>query len=197
MIDQDSHHCLVYRLDEFALFLTNKKDSIKRRIYGGEQTMTFETTDLCDEFSDELAICKEDFQSYGKRKTFSGPISTVKVWEDNVLVKKALETIPAGNILVVDGGGSKNCALLGDRLAGIAVDRQLAGIIVYGRIRDTVDISGMDVGVLALGSNPLKSIKQGKGETDIPVHFGEVDWNPGDYVYADEDGIIISKRALE
>src|SRR5690625_5729104 len=116
--------------------------------------MSFKTTDLCDEFSNELAICKQGFKSYGGKQAFSGPISTVKVLEDNVLVKNALETIPKGHVLVVDGGGSNNCALLGDRLAGIAVKRSLAGIIVYGCVRDTADLAHMDVGVLALGSNP-------------------------------------------
>jgi len=99
-------------------------------------------------------------------------------------------------VLVVDGGGSNNCALLGDRLAGIAVKRGLAGIIVYGCVRDTADLVHMDVGVLALGSNPLKSNKEGKGEADTAVSFGEVEWKPGNYVYVDEDGVIISERAL-
>lgn len=158
--------------------------------------MTFKTADLCDDFSEELSICKQAFISYGKRASFSGPISTVKILEDNVLVRAALETIPAGNVLVVDGEASRNCALMGDMLAAIAVKRELAGVIIYGCIRDTVDISTMDLGVLALGSNPLKSKKAGKGSTDITVTFGEVDWVPGDYVYVDEDGVILSKRAL-
>jgi len=158
--------------------------------------MSFKTTDLCDKFSNELAICKQEFKSFGGKQAFSGPISTVKVLEDNVLVKNALETIPKGHVLAVDGGGSKNCALLGDRLAGIAVKRNLAGIIVYGCVRDTADLAHMDVGVLALGSNPLKSRKEGKGEADIAVTFGEVEWKPGNYVYGDEDGVIVSERAL-
>lgn len=158
--------------------------------------MTFKTTDLCDTFSNELTVCKQEFQSYGQKRAFSGPISTVKVLEDNVLVKSALEIIPKGHVLVVDGGGSRNCALLGDRLAAIAVKRELAGIIVYGCVRDTADLANMDVGVLALGPNPLKSEKSGKGETDIAVTFGEVEWVPGNYVYADEDGVVVSEREL-
>ncbi len=158
--------------------------------------MGFKTADLCDEFSKELVICKQPFTSFGKKTAFSGPISTVKVLEDNVLVKEALQTIPEGNVLVVDGGGSRNCALLGDRLASIAVERGLAGIIIYGCVRDTADLSDMDVGILALGSNPLRSIKEGKGERDVPVIFGKALWKPGDYIYADEDGIIIAERKL-
>src|SRR5699024_2701512 len=108
----------------------------------------------------------------------------------------ALETIPKGHELVVDGGGSNNCALLGDRLAGIAVNRGLAGIIGYGCVRDTADLDRMDVGVLVLRSNSIKSRKEGKGEADIAVTFGEVEWKPGNYVYVDEDGVIVSERAL-
>src|SRR5690625_3797421 len=158
--------------------------------------MTFKTADLCDEFSDQLHICKQSFVSYGKKTTFSGPISTVKVLEDNVLVEQALKTIPKGHVLVVDGGGSINCALLGDRLAGIALERELGGIIVYGCIRDTAQIAAMDIGVLALRSNPLRSGKEGKGKTNSTVMFGEVAWEPGHFVYVDEDGVIISEKHL-
>ncbi|OZI12938.1 S-adenosylmethionine--2-demethylmenaquinone methyltransferase [Bacillaceae bacterium SAS-127] len=154
------------------------------------------TADLCDDFSDQLKVCKLEMKSYGGKKRFSGPISTVKVFEDNVLVKQALETIPAGHVLVVDGGGSINCALLGDRLGAIAEERKLAGIIVYGCVRDTADLAEQNIGVMAIGSNPLKSIKKGEGESNILVQFGDVDWKPGHYVYADEDGIIIAESEL-
>ncbi|WP_077328586.1 ribonuclease E activity regulator RraA [Virgibacillus siamensis] len=158
--------------------------------------MTFKTADLCDDFSNELTVCKQAFTSYGKKIAFSGPISTVNVLEDNVLVEESLETIPEGNILVVDGGASRNCALMGDRLAGIMVKRNLAGVIINGCIRDSADIAQMDAGVVALGTNPLKSKKEGKGEKDITVTFGEVNWKPGNYAYADEDGIVISEKKL-
>src|SRR5699024_7271843 len=128
---------------------------------------------------------------------FSGPISTVQVLEDNVLVKEALETIPEGHVLVVDGGGSRNCALMGDRLAAIAVQRGLAGVIINGCIRDAADLATMDLGVLALGKNPLKSQKRGNGATNVPVTFGGVSWKPGNYVYADEDGVIVAERELK
>jgi regulator of ribonuclease activity A len=158
--------------------------------------MTFKTADLCDDFSKELEVCKVEFRSYGGRKRFFGPISTVKVWEDNVLVKEALQTIPKGNVLVVDGGGSKDCALLGDRLGEIAQERGLAGIIINGCVRDTVDLGNLEIGILALGSNPLKSKKEGKGERNVTVRFGDMEWKPGHYVYADEDGILIATRPL-
>jgi regulator of ribonuclease activity A len=158
--------------------------------------MSFKTADLCDDFSNELQIVGSSFQSFGKRKSFSGPIETVKVFEDNVLVKKALETIPAGSVLVVDGGGSHRCALLGDRLGEIAQERGLAGVIINGCVRDSAELAQLDVGILALGTHPLKSKKEGKGDTNISLSFLSVSWNPGDYVYADEDGVIISERKL-
>lgn len=158
--------------------------------------MSFKTADLCDEFSDQVHVCKQAFVSYGNIQTFSGPISTVKVLEDNVLVEQALETIPQGHVLVVDGGGSRNCALLGDRLAGIALRRKLSGVIVYGCIRDTAEIATMDVGILALGSHPLRSGKEGKGTTNTSMIFGEIAWEPGHYVYVDKDGIIVSETNL-
>lgn len=158
--------------------------------------MGFHTADLCDEYSSEVRVCLQEFKSYGKKRRFAGPIATVSVFEDNVLVKEALETIPTGSILVVDGGASNRCALLGDRLGAIAVKRGLAGIIINGCVRDTAELADLDVGILALGSNPLRSIKEGKGKRDVIVRFGEVDWEPGNYVYADEDGVIVSHRNL-
>ncbi|URM32406.1 ribonuclease E activity regulator RraA [Cytobacillus firmus] len=158
--------------------------------------MDFKTADLCDDHSQELRICQQEFKSYGQKRKFSGPISTVRVFEDNVLVREALESIPEGSVLVVDGGGSKRCALMGDRLGEIAQSRKLAGVIIYGCVRDTVELGSLDTGILALGSNPLKSRKEGKGDSRIPVTFGGIDWKPGEYVYADEDGVIVSSVPL-
>ncbi|OYD07470.1 ribonuclease E activity regulator RraA [Paludifilum halophilum] len=154
------------------------------------------TADLCDQFHEELEICEIPFVNYGGRKRFSGPIATVRVREDNVLVRKSLEEIPEGSVLVVDGGGSRRCALLGDRLAAIGSSRGLAGIIIHGCVRDTGDLAEMEIGVRALGSMPLKSRKEGKGEREIPLSFGGVRWKPGHYVYADEDGVVLSPREL-
>ncbi|WP_342512939.1 ribonuclease E activity regulator RraA [Sporosarcina sp. FSL K6-1522] len=158
--------------------------------------MSIKTADLCDDFSNELQVCSVEFQSYGKHKRFSGPIATVKVFEDNVLVKEALQTIPEGSVLVVDGGGSKRCALMGDNLGDIAQTRKLAGVIIFGCVRDTVDIGEQNIGVFALGSNPLKSVKKGKGEQNVPLNFGDIEWVPGHYVYADEDGVVVAARHL-
>lgn len=158
--------------------------------------MDFKTADLCDQYSSELLISELELKSYGKRKQFSGPISTVRVFEDNVLVKEALQTIPEGHVLVVDGGGSKKCALMGDMLGEIAEKRKLSGVIIHGCVRDVAELSTIEIGILAIGSNPLKSIKQGKGEKDIGLFFGGIEWHPGQYVYCDEDGVIVSKNKL-
>ncbi|MFW6309176.1 MAG: ribonuclease E activity regulator RraA [bacterium] len=154
------------------------------------------TTDLCDEYQSKVKICKTDFQVFGKKKDFYGPIATVKVKEDNVLVRQALETEEAGTLIVVDGKSSNNCALLGDQLASIIIERKLAGIIIYGRIRDVADINKMEVGIRALGTMPVKSNKEGKGSRNVKLKFGEVDWIPGEYAYVDEDGIVLSKELL-
>lgn len=98
--------------------------------------MTFKTADLCDEFPDRVSVREPLFESFGAKRRFAGMVATVRVREDNVLVREALETLPAGTVLVVDGGGSKRCALLGDKLAAIAVERNLGGVIVNGCARD-------------------------------------------------------------
>ncbi|MBB4824478.1 regulator of ribonuclease activity A [Sporosarcina luteola] len=154
------------------------------------------TADLHDEFGTELTLCTVSFRSYGKHKEFSGPIQTVRVLEDNALVRESLETIPEGSVLVVDGGGSTRCALLGDQLGAIAESRRLAGIIIHGCIRDSADLALLEVGILAIGTNPIRSKKEGKGERDVQLHFGEVNWIPGHFVYADEDGVLTANRNI-
>lgn len=158
--------------------------------------MNSQTTDICDEFPESVSVGEPMFSSYGAKAGFSGPIATVRVHEDNVLVREALEDLLAGTVLVVDGGGSRRCALLGDRLASIAASRGLAGIIVNGCIRDSREISGIDVGVLALATHPLKSRKNGEGQRDVPVEFGGVTWTPGHHLYTDEDGVVVSPYKL-
>ncbi|MCF3942983.1 ribonuclease E activity regulator RraA [Oceanobacillus alkalisoli] len=154
------------------------------------------TADICDDHASEVQVCKMDFRSFGKRHRFSGKIETVHVYEDNVLFEEALESVPAGSVIVVNGGGSRNCALMGDRLAGIAVTRGLAGVIINGCVRDSGDLATMDVGILALGTNPLKSKKNGIGERNVRFTFGDVKWRPGSFVYADEDGVIVSEKEI-
>ncbi len=156
----------------------------------------FKTADLCDEFSEEVAICEVEWKSYGKKKSFHGPIRTVRVFEDNVLVKEALQDIEEGSVLVVDGGASRKCALMGDQLGEIAQSRKLSGVIVYGCVRDSAELQQMDIGVLAMGTNPLKSVKRGEGDRDVIVTFGGISWKPGHYAYCDEDGVVTCAREL-
>ncbi len=156
----------------------------------------FKTADLCDDHSDTLSIAQPLFKDYGKNISFSGEISTVKCFEDNSLVRKQLEQDGHGRVLVVDGGGSIRCAMVGDILAQMGADNSWNGIVVYGCIRDSGVIATISLGVKAIGTLPLKSVKKGEGEIDIPVHFADVDFIPGQFAYADEDGIILSSTKL-
>ncbi|WP_137936634.1 ribonuclease E activity regulator RraA [Chitinivorax sp. B] len=157
--------------------------------------MTFQTADLTDEH-DNLQVATPIFQQFGKRVRFHGEIVTVKVFEDNVLVKDALTESGDGKVLVVDGGGSLRCALVGDQIAAMAVKNGWSGIVVFGCIRDSAVINDLDIGVRALNTHPLKSIKQGAGYRDIAVTFAGITFRPGEHIYADEDGIVLSATAL-
>ncbi|MEM7027424.1 MAG: ribonuclease E activity regulator RraA [Pseudomonadota bacterium] len=159
--------------------------------------MSIATADLYDKYEDQLQIAKPMFNDYGGNIEFSGPASTVKVFADNSLVRAALEEKGNGRMLVVDGGGSLNCALLGDMLADIGMQNGWVGIIVYGCIRDSSVIANMKIGVKALNTNPKKSVKRGEGQRDIPVSFADVTIAPGNYIYADADGIVISEDKLD
>lgn len=156
----------------------------------------WKTTDLCDAFEKEVQVCRPMFRSCGMKEQFYGKIATVKVKDDNVLVKEALQTLPEGTVLVVDGEASTNCALLGDNLATIAKERNLSGIIIHGYVRDSKELQNINIGILALGTMPKRSIKEGKGETDIPLQFGGIEWIPNHYVYVDEDGIITCEKSI-
>lgn len=158
--------------------------------------MNIQTADLCDQHEALVQVVAPMFQSYGGRRSFGGPIATLKVFEDNSLVRKALETPGNGRVLVIDGGGSLRCALVGDQLAELGVKNGWAGIVVYGCIRDSRAIGAMDIGVMALNTHPRKSIKKGVGETDLPVTFGGVSFSAEAFLYADEDGIIVAQSVL-
>ncbi len=158
--------------------------------------MSIHTADLCDTFDDQVSVVAPMFASFGGRKSFGGPISTLKLFEDNALVRKALETPGKGRVLVIDGGGSMRCALVGDQLAELGVKNGWAGILVYGCVRDSKAIGGMALGVFALGTHPRKTVKRNTGEVDVPVTFGGVTFTPGHHVYADDDGVIVSAAAL-
>ncbi|MCG6871000.1 MAG: ribonuclease E activity regulator RraA [Gammaproteobacteria bacterium] len=154
--------------------------------------MKFKTADLYDRLGDKLAVASPCFHLFGRRNCFGGMIRTIKCHEDNALVRAALQTPGEQSVLVVDGGGSLRYALVGDQLAALAIQNQWAGLIINGCIRDRLEIEQMNFAVMALASNPRKSIKRSEGQTDIPVHFADVDFRPGDFVYADTDGIVVS-----
>jgi regulator of ribonuclease activity A len=154
--------------------------------------MSFATADLCDQHDDKIRVTEPVFRNYGANVAFAGRIATAKVFEDNVLVRQALSENGEGRVLVVDGGGSLRCALVGDQLAILAQDNGWAGIVVYGCIRDSAAINAIPIGVRALATHPLKSVKKGAGDRDIPVTFAGVTFVPGQYLYADSDGVIVS-----
>ena len=153
------------------------------------------TADLSDQYT-HLQYCNPVFRSYGKLSAFHGVIRTVRCYEDNSMVRQLLSTPGNGAVLIIDAGASTRCAVVGDQLASLAITNKWAGIIVNGFIRDSADINQMDIGVKALGTFPLKSQKEGTGEIDLGVHFAGVFFDPGQYVYADEDGVIVSKKPL-
>lgn len=161
-----------------------------------EERDGFATADLCDEFGEEARVAEPVFWDYGGASSFSGPVATVRVFEDNVLVREALEEDGRGRVLVVDGGGSTRCALVGGNLAALAHENGWAGIVVYGCIRDSAEMSFVPVGVKALNTSPRKSAKEGAGERDAPVSFAGMDLSPGEYLYADEDGIVVADHDL-
>ena len=154
------------------------------------------TTDLCDAHEDKVRVVEPMFNSFGGRASFFGRIATLKLFEDNSLVRKALESAGEGRVLVIDGGGSLRRALVGDQLAALGVENGWAGIVVYGCIRDSRAIGDMDIGVFAIDTHPMKTLKKNVGDADIPVTFGGVTFNPGEWLYADEDGVLVSESAL-
>ena len=156
----------------------------------------YATADLVDAHEASVQSCDLQFRNFGGRPQFHGRIRTVRCHQDNALLKRILSEPGEGCVLVIDGGGSLYTALVGDLIAGLGVQNGWAGIVVHGAIRDSVAIGGLDLGLKALGTNPRKSAKTGAGEADVSVAFGGVTFNPGAYLYSDEDGILVSPEAL-
>jgi len=156
--------------------------------------MTISTADLYDQRED-LQSLETQLLDLGGTVQFTGPIRTVRCFRDNALVKATLATPGNGAVLVIDGGGTVASALVGDIIAGSAVENGWAGIVVNGAIRDRGALAGLPLGVKALGSNPRKSAKAGKGEVDVEVEFGGVRFQPGRTLWADEDGVLVEPPA--
>ena len=148
------------------------------------------TSDLFDEYPG-AASCETQFRQFGAVRSFSGPIATVRCFEDNVLLRAQVSAPGDGRVLVVDGGGSFACALLGDNIAELAVSNGWAGIVVNGCVRDVVALAELQIGIKALGTNPRPSGKAGAGEVDVPVTIGGVAFVPGASLHADDDGVIV------
>jgi regulator of ribonuclease activity A len=150
------------------------------------------TADLVDDIGPHVRSCDTQFRQFGGRAMFAGPIHTVRCFEDNALLKSVLSQPGNGGVLVIDGGASLHCALVGDVIAGLGQSNGWAGIIVNGAVRDAAALRTIDIGIKALGTNPRKSSKTGAGERDLEVEFGEITFAPGEVAYSDDDGIVVT-----
>jgi regulator of ribonuclease activity A len=156
----------------------------------------FVLPDVCDAHPDVVRAAEPMFACFGGRAAFGGPIRTIKCFEDNSVVAERVREPGAGAVLVIDGGGSMRCALVGDNLARLALENGWVGIVVYGCVRDVDDLAEMDIGLHALGSNPIRSVKRGEGQGDVPVDFAGLRFVPGQYLYADNNGIVVAPMDL-
>lgn len=165
--------------------------------------LSFSTCDFCDahkglerEGGEALRVLPPVFGSWGAKPAFAGQVSTVKCFEDNSLVKAALDQPGAGRVLVVDGGGSLRRALVGGNIAAAAAANGWSGVVVHGCVRDAAELNAADVGIRALALMPMPTQKRGEGQADVVLDFCGVVVRPGDWLYADADGIVISIAAL-
>jgi regulator of ribonuclease activity A len=153
--------------------------------------VTDSTCDLYDSFGERARVLPPLFQDFGGRPHFAGEIVTVRCFEDNSRVKEVLGTPGHGKVLVVDGGGSQRCALMGDLIAQSAVDNGWEGVLIYGCIRDRAVLRGLALGIKALASIPRKSERKGEGQIQLPIEIAGIACRPGDRLVADEDGVLI------
>ena len=159
------------------------------------------TTDLCDANealfdSGELQVLAPGLLSFGARERFCGKARTIKLFEDNSVLAKAVKEAGAGQVLVIDAGGSTRCAVLGGNLARSAADNGWAGVVVFGAVRDAEEIDGCAIGVRALAVTPRRSVKRGEGQRDLVVSACGATVRPGDWIYADRDGVLVCSRPL-
>jgi regulator of ribonuclease activity A len=149
------------------------------------------TSDVFDANAEHALVCELQLRDFGGVPAFSGPLATVRCHEDNVLVKKRVGEPGEGRVLVVDGGGSMRCALVGDNVAGLALENGWAGLVMNACVRDVDALAALPLGIKALGACPRPSSKTGAGDVDIQVTFGSVTFTPGDVLYADADGVVV------
>lgn len=158
--------------------------------------MPISTADLHDANEDTVQVAEPLYRDYGGAKRFFGQVATVKVFEDNSLVRAALEEDGRQRVLVVDGGGSTRCALMGDNLAALALANNWVAVVVHGCVRDARALAALPIGIKALATNPRRSAKRGEGERGVLVSFASLTVREGDWIYADEDGILLSPKPL-
>ncbi|CAN7423964.1 ribonuclease E activity regulator RraA [Pseudoxanthomonas sp. LjRoot143] len=157
--------------------------------------MTWTTPDLCDQFPD-VQVAEPVFRNFGGQVRFAGPAVTVKCLNDNSRVRELAMTPGEGRVIVVDGGGSLRRALLGDLIAGNAVKNGWSGLVIFGCVRDVEVLATLPLGVQALASHPMKTDRRDLGEVDVPVSFAGVSVTPGDWIYADANGVLIAHARL-
>jgi regulator of ribonuclease activity A len=155
------------------------------------QAEMFATADICDRAGDLVSVMEPVFRHFGGRTTLAGRVVCLEVFENNALVRQVLQGPGDGRVLVVDGQGSRSCALVGDQLAKLAIDNGWAGIVVNGAVRDLSALSSMPIAVLALASNPRRCSGAQTGRADVPGEIAGVRVEPGQYLYGDEDGVVI------
>ena len=149
------------------------------------------TADLVDEIGPDVRSCDLQLQNLGGITMFAGPVTTVRCFQDNALLKSVLSEPGDGGVLVIDGDGSLHSALVGDLIAGLGVDNGWTGIIINGAVRDAATLRTLGIGIKALGTNPRKGTKTGAGQRDVAVTFGGVTFTPGEIAYCDDDGIVV------
>ncbi|CAH8183019.1 MULTISPECIES: putative 4-hydroxy-4-methyl-2-oxoglutarate aldolase [Vibrio] len=155
------------------------------------------TPDICDKYESQVTLLNLPLQTFGLKSAFWGEIVTVRCYHDNSKVRDVLSQNGKGKVLVVDGNGSCHKALLGDQLAIMAIENEWEGIIVYGAVRDVGMLSQMDLGIKALGACPIKTEKKGAGEVNVTLTILKQMIQPGDYIYADWNGVLTSTQALD
>ncbi len=158
--------------------------------------MKYDTSELCDIYHEEVNVVEPLFSNFGGRTSFGGQITTVKCFEDNGLLYDVLEENGLGRVLVVDGGGSVRRALIDAQLARLATQSEWEGIVVYGSVRQVDELEELDIGIQAMAAIPVGAAGEGIGESDIRVNFGGVTFFSGDYLYADNTGMILSENPL-
>ncbi|MCC6203060.1 MAG: ribonuclease E activity regulator RraA [Gammaproteobacteria bacterium] len=158
--------------------------------------MTVSTSDLCDRHADEIQVLDGILRHYGGRTSFYGALTTVRCFEDNSVVKRLSQQPGEGRLIVVDGGGSLRRALLGDLIAADLQHHGWAGIVINGCVRDVDALRSLDLGILAISSVPLKTERRGLGDQDVPLRFAGATFEPGNWLYADTTGVIVSRQAL-